>query len=736
MRPIALFSFILLSVSSSAQKLIDYVNPFIGTAAHGHTYPGATLPFGMVQLSPDNGRGGWDWCSGYNYSDSVIVGFSHTHLSGTGIGDLCDISVMPTVGRKPDTLSVRSKFSHQQESSKPGYYSVLLKDYNIKAELTASNRCGLHQYTFPASNDATIRFDLGFAINWDRPTQTFFRKINDSTFAGFRFSSGWAKDQRVYFAVRLSKPIKDLVLFSDKKIIINATEAKGKEVIAHLVFNTTDKEKVLMKVGLSFANEDGAMRSLTEIEGWNFNKAVATAQKIWENELGKIRITSSDLAFKQTFYTALYHTYLAPVTYSDLNGNYKGADGNIHKGENITTVQSLWDTFRAANPLLTITQPGLVPAIINSYLAFYKQHGLLPVWDLYFNETNTMTGYHAVPIIADAILKNIQGFDHNIAYEAMKKSADQNIRGTDFYRQYGYVPQDKHGSSVTITLEYAFDDWCIAQVAKMLGLMDDYKEFMRRSESWKPLFDPVTKFARARHSNGTWYEPFDPYYSEHDFSKAVYTEGNAWQHSWFMPHDVHGLIKMHGSINNFVSKLDSLFSVSSQLKGENASPDISGLIGQYAHGNEPSHHIAYLYNYAGMPYKTAEKVKLIRDSLYSNKPDGLCGNEDCGQMSAWYVFSALGFYPVNAAGGEYVIGTPAASNAAITVGKKTFKVKATDLSNKNIYIQEALLNGKPYTRSYITHTDLLNGGILELKMGSKPSKKWGVGEESLPGKSR
>lgn len=735
MKLLASVTLIFLSTTTYSQRIIDYVNPFIGTDGHGHTYPGATVPFGMVQLSPDNGRGGWDWCSGYHYSDSLIAGFSHTHLSGTGIGDLCDISVMPTVGRAPDAISVKSKFSHKQEIAKPGYYSVLLKDYNVWAELTTSIRCGMHRYSFPESSDATIRFDLGFAINWDSPTESYFRKIDDTTFVGHRFSTGWAKDQKVYFAVRLSKPIKDMVLFSDKLRQNDALEAKGKEVISHLIFNTKNGEKIMMKVGLSFADVEGAVQSLGEIPGWNFDKAKANAENIWERELRKVQINTEDLALKQTFYTALYHTYLAPVIYSDPYGNYKGADGKIHKGSMVTTVQSLWDTFRAANPLLTITQTEIVPSIINSYLAFYDQYGLLPVWDLHFNETNTMTGYHAIPVIADAIMKGIPGFDYNKAFEAMKKSASQNIRGTDLYRQYGYIPQDKHGSSVTITLEYAYDDWCIAQVAKKLGRTADFSTFIKRSRSWRNLFDRKKGFARAKDSNGKWIEPFDPYYSEHDFSKAAYTEGNAWQHSWFVPQDVFTLINLHGGVNKFVKKLDTLFTISSEIKGENASPDISGMIGQYAHGNEPSHHIAYLYSYAGMPHKTAEKVKLIRDSLYSAKPDGLCGNEDCGQMSAWYVFSALGFYPVNPASGQYVIGTPAAGNAFILMPTgKPFEIKATNLSSKNIYIQEATLNGVPYTKSFIMHQDLLNGGLLELKMGEKPSKKWGTGMEDFPGR--
>jgi predicted alpha-1,2-mannosidase len=725
------------SVGLHAQKLIDYVNPFIGTGGHGHTYPGATVPFGMVQLSPDNGRGGWDWCSGYHYSDSVIQGFSHTHLSGTGIGDLCDISVMPFSNRKPDTTVFKSRFSHDQEKASPGYYAVHLKDDKVFAELTTSIRCGMHRYSFQPNTSPMIRFDLGFAINWDTPTETYFRKVDAQTFVGYRYSKGWAKDQKVYFAVKVNKPIKDLVMYADKKKI-NVVEAKGAAVLAHLIFDTLIAgEKIQMKVGLSFADIQGAIESLNEIPGWNFDEVKEYAESLWQRELGKIRIKTEDPTIKQIFYTSLYHTYQAPVIFSDRYGNYKGVKGDIQNGRMVMSIQSLWDTFRAANPLLTITQTELVPFIINSYLAFYDQYGLLPVWDLQFNETNTMTGYHAIPVITDAIMKGIKGFDYNKAYVAMKASAAQNIRGTDLYRQYGYVPQDLKGSSVTITLEYAFDDWCIAQVAKKLGFNADYREFMKRGTYWRNVFDRKRGFARPKDSKGNWVEPFDPFYSEHDENKAAYTEGNAWQHSWFVPQDPFGLINYLGGSSRFEKKLDSLFTISSEIKGDNKSPDISGLIGQYAHGNEPSHHIAYLYNYAGKPEKTAERVRKIMAELYTNKPDGLSGNEDCGQMSAWYVFSALGFYPVNPASGEYVLGSPLTEESVFVLPEgKVFRVVATGLSNQNIYIQSARLNGELYTRSSIFHKDIMEGGVLELQMGPKPSKTWGKGIEDLPGRAR
>lgn len=730
-----LFFTLISSLTNAQQRLVDFVNPFIGTGGHGHTYPGATIPFAMVQLSPDNGTNGWDWCSGYHYSDSVIQGFSHTHLSGTGVGDLCDISVLPIVNRKGSSEKITSRFSHKQETAKPGYYAVHLKDFDVWAELTTTIRCGFHRYTFPASKNSAIRFDLGFAINYDRVVDCNFKKINDTTFVGYRFSKGWAENQKIFFAVKLSKPVKNITLIANNEKI-DTNNYTAKDIKALLEFETNAGERVLMKVGLSSADIEGALESLNEIIGWDFDLVKTNAENIWERELRKLQIRSNDIELKQNFYTALYHTYLAPNRFSDRYGNYKGVKGNIEKGRSIFTVQSLWDTFRAANPLLTLTQTELVPAIINSYLTFYDQYGLLPVWELQFNETNCMTGYHAVPIIADAILKGITGFDYNKAYEAMKVSANQNIRATDLYKQYGYVPVDKAGQSVTITLEYAFDDWCIAQVAKRLGKSADYREYRRRSMNWRNVFDKKTGFARPKLSNGHWATPFDPFYAEHDSEKTPYTEGNAWQHSWFAPHDVYALISYMGGSKKFNAKLDSLFNADSKLTGSHIPPDISGMIGQYVHGNEPSHHIAYLYNYIGKPHKTVDKVKEICTTLYHNKPDGLPGNEDCGQMSAWYVFSVLGFYPVNPASGEYVLSVPLVQESALQLPDgHLFRVIVKEANEKNKYIKQATLNGEPYTKSFIKHSDIMKGGIFEITLAAEPGKNFGSAMDDLPGRT-
>ncbi len=721
--------------SGETENLLQYVDPFIGTAEHGHVYPGATVPFGAVQLSPDNGTQGWDWCAGYNYADNVIVGFSHTHLSGTGIGDLCDISMMPAVAavdfntqpEDPKKASYAATFQHEKESAGPGYYSVQL-DNGIKVELTAARHAGVQRYTFPEGAQKFVLLDLGFAINWDAPTETAIRMQDRmKSFTGYRFSTGWAKDQRLHFALDFSTPATGITI-ADSTALQTETDVKGRRLRALFMFPPETTELVV-KTGISSADEQGARAALATVADKSFDQVKADAQQGWQQELSKIQVHTPDEDIKKIFYTSLYRTCLAPVVYSDPNGFYKACDGDVHQAGGYTRydIFSLWDTFRAANPLYTITQPDKINDFIRSMLAHYEECGLLPVWSLLGNETNTMTGYHAIPVIVDAYLKGYRDYDANLAFEALKASAMQDIRGTNFYREFGYIPYDKDGQSVTKTLEYAFDDWCIAQMAKALGRDDDYQLFMQRAQSYRPLFDASTGFMRAKLSNGEWKAPFDPQFSDHNFDVAEYTEGNAWQHSWFVPQDVKGLIELHGGAAPFIAKLDSLFTVSSEIRGENASADISGLIGQYAHGNEPSHHIAYLYAYAGAHWKTQERARNIMETQYNSRPDGLCGNEDCGQMSAWYVFSAMGFYPANPASGIYILGCPMFEKVKIPLGEE----KAFELAVKNYgqpYIQSATINGQPLGRPYITHAELMAGASLELVMGPNPNQSLWEGQ--------
>jgi len=717
----------LLSISISAQRnLTQFVNPFMGTNGHGHVYPGATVPFGMVQLSPDNGRGGWDWCSGYNYSDSLIAGFSHTHLSGTGIGDLCDISFMPTAlpknfdESKLSQQKFQTKFSHKNEKAEPGFYTVTL-DNKVKVELTAALRSGIQRYTFPKNSDAYVQLDLGFAINWDSPVETYIKIESPTRIVGYRLSKGWAEDQRVYFVSEFSKPFLLHWLGNDTTLPQGGTEFKSKKVKAVFKF---DFNQVLIRTAISSVSIENAKANLAADKADQSFETIRTAAlKQWNKELNKIQVKSKDKNLLVTFYTSFYRTMLAPVIFSDADGGYKSPDKNAHKAEGYTkySIFSLWDTFRAAHPLYTIAQPERISDMINSMLAHYREYGLLPVWELDGNETNCMIGYHAIPVIADAILKGFKGFDVNEAFTAMKLSAMQDQFGLKEYRELGYVPADKVNESVSRTLEYAYDDWCIAQVAKHMSAEQDYKYYSARSEYYRNLFDPTTGFMRGKLNDGKWRTPFNPKRSDHNTHD--YTEGNAWQYSWFVPQNVQGLINLHGGKEKFSLKLDSLFTIDSKVEGDNASPDISGLIGQYAHGNEPSHHTAYMFNFTGEAWKTQKLVNQITRTLYNHTPDGLCGNEDCGQMSAWYVFSALGFYPFNPADQNYVIGSPLFDEAIINLpnGKK-FVVTAQNVSAKNIYLKSASLNGKDLTRSYITHEELTQGGKLTFTMSSKPKK--------------
>jgi len=725
---------LLLPAKNQQENLARYVDPFIGTGFHGHVFVGANVPFGAVQLGPGNLSEGWDWCSGYHISDSTIVGFQHTHLSGTGIGDLGDISLMPTTGpvkvRKGSIKNMQSGyvslFSHHDETVRPGYYAVKLKRYQIGVKLTATERVGFHEYTFPKSNEAHILIDLQEGIGWDRPVETSIQQVNETTLTGYRFSTGWAKDQRIFFAAVFSKPIKNFSVY-DSVMAKTGTALTGKKVKGVFNFVTSEGEKVLVKVGISPVSIENAMMNIrAEIPGWNFNQVVAAADQAWEKQLQKVQVKTANESQKKVFYTALYHTMIAPSIFNDHNGDYCGTDKKVHAKAAFTnlTTFSLWDTYRALNPLYTLIQPEKISDIINSMLAIYQQQGKLPVWHLMGNETNTMVGYSAVPVVADAYLKGFKGFDADLAFEAVKASAMDNDRGIKYVKKLGYIPADSSVESVAMGLEYSIDDSGIAAMAKKMGRTDDYQYFSKRAQNYRNYFDPKTHFMRARLNQNQFRTPFSPFESRH--AVGDYTEGNAWQYTWLVPQDVKGLIALQGGDQAFTRKLDSLFIAKGSM-GKESSPDISGLIGQYAHGNEPSHHITYLYAYAGQPWKTAEKVRFIMDNFYTDKPDGIIGNEDVGQMSAWYVLSALGFYQVNPTSGVYVFGSPLFNEATVKLAQgKMLHIVAKNNSAKNMYIQNASFNGIKYTRSYITYQDLVQGGDLVFEMGSKPSTTWGT----------
>jgi predicted alpha-1,2-mannosidase len=720
--------------------LTSFVDPFIGTGLHGHVFLGANVPFGAVQLGPVNMTQGWDWCSGYNYADSTILGFSHTHLSGTGIGDMGDIAIMPVTGNvrmargnAADPQSgYFSLFSHDEETAVPGYYAVQLKRYGIKAELTATERVGFHRYTFPITDSAKIIIDLESGIGWDQPTETYIKKINDSVVTGFRFSKGWAADQRIFFAAIFSRSMSNFSVY-DSIIQKEGAAISGKKSRGVASFVHSENETILMKVGISPVSIENAMRNIdAEIPHWNFEAVRTNADLAWNMELNKIKIKTPDTARLRTFYTALYHTMIAPSIFNDHNSDYRGTDKKIYTGAPFTnfTTFSLWDTYRAAHPLFTITQPERVNDMINSMLAIFQQQGKLPVWHLMGNETNTMPGYSGVQVVADAYLKGFTGFDPELAWQAVKTTAMQNERGIQYVKDVGYIPADSMVESVALGLEYAIADWSIAAMAKKMGKTEDFEYFSKRAQYYKNYFDSVTGFVRGRLNQDNWRTPFSPFESRH--MKDDFSEGNAWQYTWLVPHDVPGLMAMLGGENKFIAKLDSLFTIQGDM-GREASNDITGLIGQYAHGNEPSHHITYLYAYAGQPWKSADKIRYILDSLYSDRFDGLCGNEDVGQMSAWYILSALGMYQVNPAGGVFVFGSPVIDEASIKVAKnRTFTIKVKNNPASNKYIQRIKLNGKEYPNSFIHYDDIMKGGELIIEMGPLPSKTWGVSKEHRP----
>ncbi len=714
----------LFTIHCKAQEtLTDYVNPFIGTGGHGHTYPGAVLPFGMVQLSPDTRLDGWDGCSGYYYTDSVIYGFSHTHLSGTGCSDFGDILLMPTVGDvvfnngSDGKKGYATHFSKKNEKAKAGNYQVKLDD-GISIELTATKRAGMHRYIYPKTNKANIIIDLEHR---DEVLESSIKIINDHEIEGLRRSKAWAKDQYVYFVAQFSKPFINHIIHTKDKGDYNAiTELNWKNIKAALIFNHQDT--IVVRVGISAVSCEGARKNLeAEIKTFDFDYYKQEATKAWEKELSKIVVKSKDKEKKTIFYTSLYHCMLAPNLYSDFDGNYRGMDMKIHHSDHdVYNVFSLWDTYRAEHPLFTIIEQKRTSDFINTFLKCYDESGRLPVWELAANETDCMIGYHSIPVIVDAFQKGIKDFDLEKTLYAFVRTSNEKSSGLDAYRKEGYIPSDKASESVSKTLEYAYDDWCIAQFVKLMGNQtyydSYYKQYLYRAQYWKNLFDPTTDFFRAK-KNGSFKAPFDPCEVNFDF-----TEANTWQYNFYVPQDVSGLMNAMGGKEKFTSKLGELFKTKSKTTGRDE-VDITGMIGQYAHGNEPSHHIAYLYDYAGQSWKTQEKVHQIMTTLYSNNPDGLCGNEDCGQMSAWYVLSAMGFYPVCPGSGDYAIGTPSFDTVIINLENgKQFMISANNLSNKNFYIQSSSLNNSSYKKNYLNHTTLMNGGTLQFTMNNISTK--------------
>lgn len=694
--------------ASNDKDYTQYVDPYIGTGGHGHVFVGANVPFGMVQVGPTSIPQTWDWCSGYHEGDSTVIGFSHTHLSGTGIGDLFDITVMPVVGEvkyargeeKDPQSGLWSYTDRSKEIVEPGYYSAPLLRYGINAEITASPRVGFHRYTFPASEKSAIVFDLENGGCWDKPTETHIEQVGDRKIVGWRHSTGWAKNQRVYFCAEFSKPVK---------------LEKVNNLYGRLNFSTKKGEQVLMKVALSPNSIQGAEANLkNELPGWDFAKTRKEAKNQWNKQLSKVDIVTSDETARKNFYTALYHTMIAPSLFSD-----------VYDTPRYTTF-SLWDTYRAAMPLMTILHPEITPDLINTMLDICDRQGRLPVWHLWGNETDCMVGNPGIPVVADVIVKNIPNIDNERAFRAIKQTAMNRERGNGLRIDRGYIPCDSFNEAVAFDMEYALADGAVALAAKALGKTEDERYFRERSRSYRNYFDKSTGFMRGRDSKGGWRTPFNPFSSTHRADD--YCEGNAWQYTWLAPHDVNGLQECFGSRDKMIAKLDSLFIVSSEIVGGETSPDISGLIGQYAHGNEPSHHILYLYTMLGQPWKTADKVRQVLTELYHNAPNGLSGNEDVGQMSAWYIMSALGFYEVEPAGGRYWFGSPLFDNAEIKLPGGYMKIIAENNSPRDKYIQRIWLNGNAYTKPYISHSDLMKGGELRFEMGAEP-KVWYCADE-------
>ena len=696
--------FCITAATAATQNLTQYVNQYVGTGGHGHTFMGANVPFGLVQLGPTEPTRGWDWCSGYYYDDDELIGFGHMHLSGTGIGCLGDVAFLPV----KDFKQTSTRFTHEAEKVHPGYYSVQLTDPNVLVELTATERCGFHRYTFKNGAKAQLALDLSQCIGWDKLNDCLLTQESATRLTGFRRSNGWAADRRIYFSIDFSQPVTVHRLDSMERVVVSVAD------------NT---KPLLVKVALSPVSIDKAKLNMqAELAGWDFDAAVKSADEAWNRELARIEIQTNDRTKKRVFYTAMYHLMTSCSKFNDVDREYRGADGKVHKADftNYTTL-SLWDTYRAAHPLMTVAFPEMQRDFAQTFLNIYKQQGRLPVWHLMGSETDCMVGNPGAIVLADLTMK---GFveDKELALEALKATQMKDIRSLGLLKEHGYIPWNLEPENETVAkaLEYCAADDGVAKVAKLLGKTDDYNYFFNRSRSYKKYYDPETRFLRAVGTDGKFRLPFNPFFAEHRTND--YTEGNAWQYTFLVPHDVKGLIKLFGSDKAFMSKLDSLFFVEGWA-GDNASPDMSGMTGQYAHGNEPSHHVIYMYNYAGRPDKAAPLLRKMLNEMYLDQPDGLSGNEDVGQMSAWYILSSVGLYQVDPVGGRFVIGSPLFDKATVNVGRgKTFTVVAKNNSDKNIYVQSARLNGKTLKNSYVDFNDIRHGGTLELVMGPKPSK--------------
>jgi len=701
------------AVAATAQNLTQYVNQYVGTGGHGHTFMGANVPFGLVQLGPTEPTRGWDWCSGYYYDDDELIGFGHMHLSGTGIGCLGDVAFLPV----KDFKQTSTRFKHEAEKVHPGYYSLQLTDPNVLVELTATERCGFHRYTFKDGAKAQLALDLSQCIGWDKLNDCLLTQESTTRLTGFRRSNGWAADRRIYFSIDFSQPVTVHRLDSMERVVVSVAD------------NT---KPLLVKVALSPVSIDKAKLNMqAEMAGWDFDATVKAADDAWNRELARIQIQTNDQTKKRVFYTAMYHLMTSCSKFNDVDREYRGADGKVHKADftNYTTL-SLWDTYRAAHPLMTVAFPEMQRDFAQTFLNIYKQQGRLPVWHLMGSETDCMVGNPGAIVLADLTMK---GFveDKELALEALKATQMKDIRSLGLLKKHGYIPWNLEPENETVAkaLEYCAADDGVAKVAKLLGKVDDYEYFFNRSRSYKKYYDPETRFMRAVGTDGKFRLPFNPFFAEHRTND--YTEGNAWQYTFLVPHDVKGLINLFGSDKAFMSKLDSLFFVEGWA-GDNASPDMSGMTGQYAHGNEPSHHVIYMYNYAGRPDKAAPLLRKMLNEMYLDQPDGLSGNEDVGQMSAWYILSSVGLYQVDPVGGRFVIGSPLFDKATVNVGAgKTFTVVAKNNSDRNIYVQSARLNGKALKNSYIDFNDIHHGGTLELVMGPKPSK-WGAAPACRP----